>query len=57
MNIRTDVDEPDVLIVGAGASGGVAALELARNGLKVVCLEQGDWNVPDDFTAGSRNTN
>ncbi len=46
------IDEPDVLIVGAGAAGGVAALELARRGLKVVCLEQGDWNLPDDFTAG-----
>ena len=29
-----------------------AALELARQGLKVVCLEQGGWNLPDDFTAG-----
>ena len=36
----------DVLIVGAGASGGVAAKELAANGLKVLCLEQGEW--PDD---------
>ena len=47
----TDQDV-DVLIVGAGASGGVAALELASRGLKVVCLEQGGWNLPDDFTAG-----
>ncbi|WP_135452004.1 GMC family oxidoreductase [Mycobacterium sp. DL99] len=52
VNTREIHDEPDVLIVGAGASGGVAALELARHGLKVVCLEQGDWNLPDDFTAG-----
>ncbi|MFE3105085.1 GMC family oxidoreductase [Nocardia tengchongensis] len=40
----------DVLVVGAGASGGVAALELAGRGLEVVCLEQGEWNLPDDFT-------
>jgi choline dehydrogenase-like flavoprotein len=33
----------DVLIVGAGAAGGVAALRLAEAGLSVVCLEQGDW--------------
>ncbi len=41
------MNEPaDVLIVGAGASGGVAALRLARAGLRVVCLEQGDWQDP-----------
>ncbi len=36
-------DSADVLIVGAGASGAVAALRLAQAGLRVVCLEQGDW--------------
>ncbi|WP_262985415.1 GMC family oxidoreductase [Streptomyces antnestii] len=41
-----------MLIVGAGASGGVAALELATRGFRVVCLEQGDWALPDDFTGG-----
>lgn len=38
----------EVLIVGAGASGGVAALRLAEAGVDVVCLEQGDW--PDRAT-------
>ncbi len=33
----------DVLIIGAGASGGVAARHLAEHGFDVVCLEQGDW--------------
>ncbi len=33
----------DVLIVGAGASGAAAAWRLARSGLQVSCLEQGDW--------------
>ena len=33
----------DVLIVGAGASGAVAAKRLAEEGFDVVCLEQGDW--------------
>jgi choline dehydrogenase-like flavoprotein len=34
---------PDVLIVGAGASGAVTAKRLAESGFDVVCLEQGDW--------------
>jgi choline dehydrogenase-like flavoprotein len=33
----------DVLIIGAGASGSVAAKRLGEAGFKVVCLEQGDW--------------
>ena len=41
-------EHADVLIVGAGASGGVAALRLARPA-SVVCLEQGDWPDPDDY--------
>lgn len=36
----------DVLIVGAGASGAAAAWKLALAGLKVTCLEQGDWVSP-----------
>jgi choline dehydrogenase-like flavoprotein len=39
----------DVVIVGAGASGGVAALRLARAGLRVVCLEQGDWADRENY--------
>ncbi|MDQ6772102.1 MAG: GMC family oxidoreductase [Candidatus Dormibacteraeota bacterium] len=34
---------PDVLIIGAGASGAVAAKRLAEGGLRVVVLEQGGW--------------
>ena len=36
-------DVPDVLIVGGGTSGGVAAKRLAGSGASVVVLEQGDW--------------
>ena len=35
--------DPDVLIVGAGPSGAVAAKRLAEEGFRVVVLEQGDW--------------
>ncbi len=39
----------DVVIVGAGPSGAVAALELARAGLRVRVLEQGGWVAADEF--------
>ena len=35
--------DPDVLIVGAGPSGAVAAKRLAEDGFRVTVLEQGDW--------------
>ena len=39
----------DVVIVGMGAAGGVAALPLARAGLDVVGLEAGTWLDRRDF--------
>lgn len=42
-------DIADVVIIGAGPSGAVAARTLARAGLSVVCLEQGEWNPPERF--------
>ena len=41
--------ETDVVIVGMGAAGGVAALPLTNAGLKVVGLEAGGWLNPRDF--------
>src|SRR5687768_15798232 len=46
---RLDDATADVLIIGGGASGGVAALELQRGGLSVVALEQGSWHDKADF--------
>ncbi|MGY1644570.1 GMC family oxidoreductase [Geodermatophilus sp. SYSU D00703] len=42
-------DVADVLIIGAGASGSVAAKHLAEQGFRVVLLEQGDWISPADY--------
>jgi gluconate 2-dehydrogenase alpha chain len=39
----------DVVVVGLGAAGGVAALPLAQAGLKVVGLEAGGWLTFNDF--------
>lgn len=38
--------EPEVCIVGAGAAGGIMALELARRGVRVVVLESGPRHDP-----------
>ncbi len=39
----------NVLIVGAGPAGAVAAAYLAEHGFGVVCLEQGKWQNPSDY--------
>lgn len=43
--------EPDVLIIGAGASGAAVAWSLATAGFRVVCLEQGGWVDPTTLPA------
>lgn len=41
-------ERADVVIVGAGVGGALAALIMAQAGLRVVCLEQGGWTRPED---------
>ena len=47
----------DVVIIGLGATGGVAALPLTRAGLNVVGLEAGRWHTPSDFAPDELRNN
>ncbi len=47
----------DVVIIGVGAVGGVAALPLARAGLRVIGLEAGTWLTFRDFAPDELRNN
>ena len=47
----------DVVIVGLGAAGGVAALPLCRAGLDVIGLEAGGWLGPADYAPDELSNN
>ena len=42
-------DIPDVLIIGAGATGAAVAWSLSQAGIEVMCLEQGGWVNPSEY--------
>ncbi|MFA5889700.1 MAG: GMC family oxidoreductase [Actinomycetota bacterium] len=51
MSFSPPANVPDVVVVGAGATGTVVAKELAEIGLGVVVLEAGPWHDPQrEFT-------
>jgi gluconate 2-dehydrogenase alpha chain len=52
-----DLRRTDVVIVGLGAAGGVAALPLAQAGLEVIGLEAGTWLRADDFAPDELRNN
>jgi len=47
--LRKEVIKADVIVVGSGAGGAVAAAELAAGGRKVIVLEQGALSRESDF--------
>ena len=42
-------DTPDVLIIGAGATGSAVAWSLSQANISVMCLDQGDWVNPSQY--------
>src|SRR5438552_1037204 len=44
-----NLKKTNVVIIGAGAAGGVAALPLAQAGSEVIALEAGGWVGPRDM--------
>ena len=55
--MATNLKKTDVVIVGMGATGGVAALPLTRAGLEVIGLEAGTWLSPSDFAPDELRNN
>jgi choline dehydrogenase-like flavoprotein len=46
--------DADIVIIGSGAGGGIAAEQLAQAGFKVMLLEEGAWYTRDDFVMQER---
>ena len=42
-------DTVDVLVIGAGMSGGPFTWSLTQAGIQVMCLEQGNWPIPSRY--------
>ena len=42
-------NKPDVLVIGAGMSGGAFSWSLSEAGFRVLCLEQGPWMDPTEY--------
>ena len=55
--MATNLKKTDVVIVGLGAVGGVAALPLTQAGLEVIGIEAGNWLTPRDFAPDELRNN
>ena len=55
MRTFDDTEEVDLVVVGAGAGGGVLTQRLARRGWRVVCLDAGPfWDPDSDWVSDER---
>ncbi|MGN9910227.1 GMC family oxidoreductase N-terminal domain-containing protein [Phytohabitans sp. LJ34] len=45
----TTIEKTDVLVIGSGFGGAIAAYHLAAGGARVVVLERGPWLTADEF--------
>src|SRR4029077_17271351 len=55
--MATRLKDTDVVLIGLGAVGGVAALPLTQAGLEVVGLEAGTWLTKRDFAPDELRNN
>jgi gluconate 2-dehydrogenase alpha chain len=55
--MATRLKETEVVIIGLGAAGGVAALPLAQAGIDIVALEAGTWLTKRDFAPDELRNN
>ncbi|MBT5476021.1 MAG: FAD-binding protein, partial [Chloroflexi bacterium] len=57
MTIRNESSNEtvDIVVIGAGASGGAATAWLAESGFKVKCLEQGYWQDSSKYASASED--
>jgi gluconate 2-dehydrogenase alpha chain len=55
--MATNLKKTDVVIVGLGAVGGVAALPLTKAGLEVIGIEAGTWLTARDFAPDELRNN
>jgi gluconate 2-dehydrogenase alpha chain len=55
--MAVSLEKTDIVIVGLGAVGGIAALPLAEAGLEVIGLEAGSWLTARDFAPDELKNN
>ena len=48
----TSAERTDIVVIGSGFGGAIAAYHLAAGGAKVVVLERGPWVPSDEFDHG-----